>query len=253
MKQLLFLILLMSNTVFAQTKQKQNCLIYVNYPDYTVKASVSLKENKIWTEEYLTYYWYASNKIIQTKGSYDGKLLSGSYSSFYLSGNLKEKGIFKKGLKNDEWITWNKDGQINEINTWKNGVKNGICKKFDVNGNLISVAGFKNDQLNGCQTTYTDGKISSQKKFKNGVEVVEMADTTMDVERSIFVTIKGKVQSIFKKKDKKDVTPTTKTEKKKAEQQKNTSKKSFTTSLKEKWNSLFKKKEKSDKPQNTHK
>ncbi len=69
--------------------------ITVNYPDYTVKTQM-LKEPKQFKPDVdLTYHWYTSQKIMETKGGFDGKLLHGTYRSFYLNDQLFESGEFK--------------------------------------------------------------------------------------------------------------------------------------------------------------
>jgi len=100
MKNLFYLLLVLTNTMFAQYKPKETYTVYINYPDYSIRANVSNTDKKVEAKETLTYSWYASNKMLQTKGGYEGKILDGPYISFYLSGNLKEKGTFKMGLKN---------------------------------------------------------------------------------------------------------------------------------------------------------
>src|SRR6202012_31644 len=124
----------------------------------------------------LTYYWYASNKIMQTNGGYAGKVLNGKYTSFYLTGNLKEKGIFKNGVKNGKWVAWYDDGKIKEISVWQKGLKKGYSKEFDTEGELISKVKYKNGKQNGYQIIYSDGKVSDKKKFRNGVEIVKKQD-----------------------------------------------------------------------------
>lgn len=209
MKKLLFLILLISNTLFAQMKQKESSTVYLNYPDYTIKTDILAGKKKIATKENLTYYWFASNKVMETKGGYDGKILSGAYTSFYLSSNLKEKGVFKNGLKNGEWITWYENGKISEIITWRKGVKFGRYMNSDNNGNLLSEACYKNDKLNGSQTNYKDGKIIEKKKYKNGVEIIKKTketkanDAISEKPKNRFQAVKEKIKSIFKKKEEK--------------------------------------------------
>lgn len=73
----LLLLLLCSNVVFGQMKPKETYTIYVNYPDYSIKATVSNTVKKIDVKESLLYYWYSSNKILETKGGYEGKILDG--------------------------------------------------------------------------------------------------------------------------------------------------------------------------------
>src|SRR5687768_1768458 len=89
----------------AQSIEKKSYPVYINYPDYSIKAIVLNDGKKIAAKEELTYSWHAHNKIMETKGGYDGKLLDGDYTAFYLSNAIKEKGAFNKGLKNGKWIS----------------------------------------------------------------------------------------------------------------------------------------------------
>jgi len=172
-KILLGILLICVSNGFAQLlKQKDRYTVYINYPAYSIKTTVSNSNERIKTKESLTYYWYSSNKIMQTKGDYEGKIVDGPYISFYLSNNLKEKGEFKKGLKNGKWISWYEDGKINEITNWKNGERSGEYKKYNQDETLNLIAHYRHDQLNGKQISYKDNKPDSVKTFKNGTEVI---------------------------------------------------------------------------------
>lgn len=173
MKKIIFFIFLIPQFTSAQIKQKESYTVYVNYPDYTIKTDIYAKSKKINVKEKVTYYWYSSNKIMETTGGYDGKILNGAYTSFYNSGNLKEKGMFKNGTKNGEWINWYENGKLKEINSWKSGVKSNSSRSFNLNGELISESRYKKGKLNGYQITYMDGKTDSKKKYKNGTEVIK--------------------------------------------------------------------------------
>ncbi len=170
MKKLLFIFLLI--TITASAQKKKTYTIYVNYPDYTLKADVLAEPLKKHAEKEIDYYWYTSNKIIHTRGGYEGKVLNGSYTSFYISGNLKEKGSYKNGMKHGEWTSWFENGNIREIILWKNGLKQGSVKSFDEQGNLLLVSQFKKGLLNGQQLIYEDNKLSSKKKFRRGQEII---------------------------------------------------------------------------------
>lgn len=177
MKKIIFFVLLFPQIISAQMKQKESYTVYVNYPDYTIKTDISSKGKRISVQEELTYYWYASNKIMETTGGYDGKILNGPYTSFYVTGNLKEKGTFRNGIKNGEWITWYETGKMKEINFWRRGIKSSTSKSFDINGDLISEAKYKNGKLDGYQTTYRSGKIITKKKYKKGIEVIKKEES----------------------------------------------------------------------------
>jgi hypothetical protein len=190
-------------------KQQNTYVVYINYPDYTIKTSVSNSTKKINVSESLTYFWYASNKIIQTKGDYDGKLIDGAYTSFYLSSNLKEKGNFKKGLKDGKWISWYDNGKINEIINWRKGIRSGEYKKFDSNEFLSITSSYKNGKLNGIHTTYANGEIDKKTRYKHGREIIKRQKNTIQTDstaQSTTVqpkkTLKEKIRLAFKRKKK---------------------------------------------------
>jgi hypothetical protein len=145
--------------------------VVVNYPDYTVKTQMLKEAKKLPADEELTYHWYSSNKIMSTKGGFDGKLLHGYYKSFYLNSNLRESGNFKYGLKKGEWRYWFEDGKLKEVITWKNGKKHGGYRIYDSSGSLIGKGNFKHDQLDGKFRTYSKGRLTETVKYKDGAVV----------------------------------------------------------------------------------
>ena len=212
---ILFFLTTELNTFAQSTKPKKQYTVNINDKDYSAKLDVLSGESKITTKENLTYYWYASNKVMETQGGYDGKLLHGPYTSFYLNNNLKEKGSFKKGLKYGEWISWYENKNIHEISHWKNGVKHGHFKSFNENGEQTLDADYKNGKLNGIKTVYQSGKMISQKNYKNDIEgSLKSDDITKKGVKQRWRKIKGKMKAIFKKQDSSDKkeTPTEKKE-----------------------------------------
>lgn len=196
-KILIVLFLVFFNGSFAQLlKQKDVYTVYINYPTYSVKASVSNSAQRIKVKESLTYYWYSSNKIMQTKGDYEGKVIDGPYTSFYLSNSLKEKGEFKNGLKNGKWISWYEDGKINEVTNWKNGERAGVYKKYNPDESLGLLYHYKHDKLNGEQVTYKNNKPDSTKKFRDGTEVIVKQQDSLKQKTGI----QKKIDSLFKTK-----------------------------------------------------
>lgn len=164
---LLFLLLVPIQFSYSQSISSSQW-VYINYPDYTVKAQVMPLKSRVNTDKEYTYSWYAFNKIMETKGSYDGKLLNGIYKSFYLNNNLKEQGNYKKGLKSGKWTCWFENGKTKEISYWKNSMKNGGSTMFDETGVELKRSNFKNDKLNGHVIEFKADTIFSDQKFKNG-------------------------------------------------------------------------------------
>lgn len=175
---ILSLILLLAFSVCAQRFVEPDKMkafnITVNYPDYTVKTQM-LKEPKQFKPDVdLTYHWYTSQKIMETKGGYDGKLLHGTYRSFYLNDQLFESGEFKYGVKSGEWKNWYPDGKLKEITNWKKGRKNGSYMLYSDYGKLMAKGTFKDDLLTGTFTTYdNNGNLTSKRKYKKGREIIK--------------------------------------------------------------------------------
>jgi hypothetical protein len=158
---------------FVEPDKQKQFNITVNYEDYTVKTQMLSANKEIKISNDKTYLWYGSQKIMETKGGFDGRLIHGKYNAFYLNNQLKEQGMIKYGLKNKEWKYWYPDGKLKEIITWKNGVKNGHYELYNDNGQLMAKGNFRNDKLHGKFFTYgLGGKVTEKKAYKNGDEVI---------------------------------------------------------------------------------
>lgn len=203
------LLLILSNILLSQTIVKETYTVYLNYPNYTVKANVWNDANKIKTKDTLTYFWYASNKIIQTQGGYEGRLLHGLFSSFFLNSNLREKGSFNKGLKDGQWFYWYENGKLKEIVYWKNGLRDGLTKEYDNSGILKKETSYKLGVLNGFSIEYDKSKkVISKRKFKNGVE--SGSNNKKQNELTESGQVENKNKKTFKTKKKNNDTPDSK-------------------------------------------
>lgn len=160
------------NPVHAQLfKKKETYTVYINTVSSNERAEVLSNKEPVKVVDSLVYYWYSSNKIVETKGGFDGKLLHGQYSSFYLNNQLMEKGMYDKGIKQGKWRAWFDTGVLKEISNWKNGSMNGEYKKYNDKGQLVLSATYKNGKYEGVVTRYEDGKIIAQKNYKAGMEI----------------------------------------------------------------------------------
>ena len=208
MNRLFLFLLIISNSIFAQQKERDTYTVYINYPNYTVKANIYSELKKMSVKDTLVYYWYSSNKIMQTQGGFDGKLFHGTYTSFYLSNNLMEKGGFRNGLKTGLWNNWFENGKIKESMEWKNGLRNGGFKQFDENGNLLISTNYKKGKLNGEYIQYSGNKSISDRKYKNGKEVIvvvkDKKTALIKEDPKEKKTFKNKIRSVFRKKEKEE-------------------------------------------------
>lgn len=195
--------------VFAQSTKDMNGKTHpvtITTPDTAIRAEVLAQVQSGEADKKLTYYWYSNptNKILHTTGGYDGKLLHGTFSSFYGNNNLMEKGRFAKGLKKGEWVKWYSSGKINEVSCWRDGRKNGKYKLYNEQGELILTANFRNDQMHGTTTSYQGGKVLSTQKYKHGQLLPEKLETPKR---------KLSFKSFFEKKDRGPVEKRSKKEK----------------------------------------
>lgn len=145
--------------------------VVVNFSDKVVYAEVLPSGKKVNTNDHSYYYWFNSNDIKRTKGGYDGKLLHGQYTEFYLNKNLKVRGNFRYGLKNGNWKAWYYNGELSEVISYKKGKLSGKFFRYDEAGKLKQKGSFLNDQLHGKVYTYS-GDTFSVLTYKKG-EVVQ--------------------------------------------------------------------------------
>ena len=189
------------NNSFAQSWSIKCYSININDQNLSIKTGVLSTPLSIIANETLSYYWYASNKIIVTKGGYDGKLLHGQYKVFYLSNNIKENGYFNKGLKTGKWINWYEGGKIKEMSCWKNGIQYGEYKTFNEDEQLNMKVNYKEGKLHGVSTTYQEGKIISQRNYKNGIEIISTEEKkSKNSLTEVWQKIIQKVRTLFKHK-----------------------------------------------------
>ena len=156
---------------FTEPSKLKQFNITVNFDDYTVKTQMLSYEKKLRTNNERVYLWYTSQRIVETYGGYDGKLLHGRYQAFYLNYQLKESGEIHYGLKRGKWKYWYPDGHLKEEIYWHDGVKSGQYLLYNEEGRLMAKGRFKKDRLDGSFNTYSkDGTVLEKKTYKNGIE-----------------------------------------------------------------------------------
>jgi len=111
--------------------------IRLSLSDKTIVADIDPVLSPPSAKSGLFYYWYGANEIHITQGGFSGKLLNGQYTEYYPNKSLKEQGLFKKGLKNGLWKSWNTDGLLLAVSKWKNGIqlsdqKRSIWQKINI-------------------------------------------------------------------------------------------------------------------------
>jgi len=147
-----------------------NNRVIVNYPESTVYAYVLPEKTIKKVEDHYVYYWFASNDIKRTRGAYDGKLLHGQYTEFYLNKDLKDKGKMKFGLKEGIWKSWYPNGEYKEIISYRRS-KRLWYRDFYETGALKSKGKYKNDKLHGTVKNYSPQGEVEKEKYRHGINI----------------------------------------------------------------------------------
>ncbi|MES2275321.1 MAG: hypothetical protein V4592_04815 [Bacteroidota bacterium] len=146
--------LLIGFTSFGQKLPDIGINVRINEGDKTIVAEIRPVNSTPSMEPASTYYWYGSGLIHHTQGGYSGRLLNGAYNEYYLNKNLKEQGLFNKGLKTGIWKAWNETGVLRQLFTYRTGIKSGAFSLYDETGRLTQSGNYDNNELNGKITSF---------------------------------------------------------------------------------------------------
>tara|TARA_Y100000782_G_scaffold114021_1_gene148774 strand:- start:432 stop:1061 length:630 start_codon:yes stop_codon:yes gene_type:complete len=129
--------------VYTSPRLKTSNVLDISTTEGTIITATTTKSTHPKTNK--TYYWSRKRKINHTKGGYSGDLLHGKYTTYYTNGGLKEKGKFKKGLKQNEWVSWDQNGKIINMKTYSNGeVKGSFLMRLD---STTTIEGYINNRF----------------------------------------------------------------------------------------------------------
>jgi hypothetical protein len=116
---------------------------------FSVWAEVYTSEKEIKTDDDKFYSWVKANIVHTTHGSYDGRLLHGTYVEYYNDNQLRQKGEFKDGLRTGEWKSWYENGVLKEKTNWKKGKRSGRFHQYNNAGEETLNGKFDDDKWNG--------------------------------------------------------------------------------------------------------
>eukprot|EP00746_Dinoflagellata_sp_MGD_P033596 gnl/MRDRNA2_/MRDRNA2_180189_c0_seq1.p1 gnl/MRDRNA2_/MRDRNA2_180189_c0~~gnl/MRDRNA2_/MRDRNA2_180189_c0_seq1.p1 ORF type:complete len:239 (+),score=8.41 gnl/MRDRNA2_/MRDRNA2_180189_c0_seq1:115-831(+) len=183
MKHILFVgFILISLSLVGQEPVTHNTIV-VNEESVTHKFQTSQELLDTKTKDDIHYYWFKSNELHSTSGSYSGHLLHGPYNAYYLTKQLKEQGSFEKGVKTGDWKSWYENGEIEEVARYKNGRLHGKVTRYNVAGEKVLEADYKNGLLDGEMVSYERGKLLQKTYYKEGIQIEEKEKATSGVEK----------------------------------------------------------------------
>jgi len=97
--------------------------------------------------------------------------LTGSYRSYFISGNIEKEGFYKDNLPDSLWIYYYENGKIKMKGMLKGGASHGLWEYFYENGNLSKAGMVLNSKREGNWKYYFEnGAIKSQGDYKHNVK-----------------------------------------------------------------------------------
>lgn len=160
-------------------------------------------------EHYPVYYITGKTLGVTSSDIRNVKVLDGTIEMYSFDHKIVAQGVFKDGLKDDEWYYYNEDGSLRKKESFRNGELQSVME----NTTESPVVGdYKNGQKhgewieNGDTLEYKHGEIVVE-KVKPEKDKAAKSDTTKQKE--------GFFKRLFKKKDKKEKKQKDKDKKKK--------------------------------------
>ncbi len=139
--------------------------------------------------------YYDENGVLNTTEYLEDEVPNGVFSSFYPSGKLKSKGIYKNGLRDSIWNYYHENGKLSKngsilkdslVGVWKYFYENGLLKSTGLyvdnkkndtwnyyyeNGNLDATEHLKMGTLDGIYKEYYEkGGLKAEFSYKNGLK-----------------------------------------------------------------------------------
>lgn len=115
-----------------------------------------------------TYY---DSGQLKEEMNYRNGLLINSYKFFYPNGQIEKQGYYLNNLKNRQWKYFYEDGQLKKQETYKNGALDGLYKSYYKYGQIEEEIIFENGESKSYKFYYMDGQIMEEQNEINGVFV----------------------------------------------------------------------------------
>jgi antitoxin component YwqK of YwqJK toxin-antitoxin module len=123
------------------------------------------KDQKLFTGDYKEYY--DNGQVKQDMTLVDGKI-DGKVNLWYRSGTIKETRMFKSGLRNGLWTSYNEQGGKTGEAGYKDDLKDGPWHVWDENGILRYEMFYRAGQKSGLWIMYDEKGIKSgEKKYSD--------------------------------------------------------------------------------------
>jgi len=169
MKQIVLLILITIAQFSISQELKE--LRHFHTADFKCDFYISFSEKEIKYEDTLHYHWFKSQAIHVTQGNSEGNVLDGSYTKFYISGQMAEQGSFDKGLRDGTWKSWYESGNLKTIYNYSNGLLAGNYSLYNESGDVRETGKIKRGEKEVVEEKRK--KTKKEKKIRIGETKVD--------------------------------------------------------------------------------
>ena len=123
-------------------------------------------KQKLVKNEQATYHWVRLRETKSSVGGYSGYLQHGEFISYYLDGEIQQKGEFEYGLKHGTWKSWRTDGKFESRYAYKKGLRHG--EYMQLSRDTIWTGKYVKGELHGIQTAELNREVVLTRKYTHG-------------------------------------------------------------------------------------
>ena len=116
---------------------------------------------------------YYENGLIKSEGWINGEKRSGYWKFYFESGKVAFEGHFKSDEKEGYWYYYFPNGQLQKEGHYSLGNAVNWWIYYNKKGQVVHKCQLKNGIKNGYCLKYTDEKLSSAEKYRNGRKIDE--------------------------------------------------------------------------------
>ena len=117
-----------------------------NVYHFILKNGDTLKEGS-------SFYYYTNGKLWQS-GFFHNHLMDSLWTTYFPTGAVKRKIIYKEGLRNSPFVNYYENGNLKHEGFYKDDSLVGEMKLYTQNGELWETRYYLHNKLNGMVTGY---------------------------------------------------------------------------------------------------
>ena len=132
-------------------------------------TNIGKMKNGLKTGTWLSYY---ESGQLHSKYNYRRGRVYGTSEVYFRNGKISEKNRYNKmGQMHGRQDSYHKNGQLILVMTFKDNKQDGVLKGYYDDGSISTTGAFKGDKLDGIWKSYNqDGSLKEATTWKNGVK-----------------------------------------------------------------------------------